>query len=204
MKYILVAGVIALILFSFTKKDPTIQTLRSPNSILAMGDSLTYGYNANPTESYPSVLSTMTGLNVINAGIPAETSKDGLQRLPKLLEDPSIKLMILFFGGNDMLQQISMDVLKKNLKTMIQMAKEKEIDVLLISVPNFTLFGPSSQSLYEEISNEENVLLLNGLLEDILFNPALKSDTIHPNGLGYRQMAEKIYEKLEENGWIKK
>ena len=204
MKYILVAGVIALILFSFTKKDLTIQTLRSPNSILAMGDSLTYGYNANPTESYPSVLSTMTGLNVINAGIPAETSKDGLQRLPKLLEDPSIKLMILFFGGNDMLQQISMDVLKKNLKTMIQMAKEKEIDVLLISVPNFTLFGPSSQSLYEEISNEENVLLLNGLLEDILFNPALKSDTIHPNGLGYRQMAEKIYENLEENGWINK
>jgi len=202
MKYILVALAIALILFSFTKKDSTIQTLHTQNSILALGDSLTYGYNAKPTESYPAVLSTMTGLNVINEGIPAETSQEGLKRLPQLLKDPSLKLMILCFGGNDMMQQISMDVLKNNLKTMIQMAKEKGIDVLLISVPNFTLFGLSPLPLYEEVANEENIPLISGLLANILSDPSLKSDQIHPNALGYRQMAEAIYENLKENGWI--
>ncbi len=204
MKYILIALAITLILFSFTKKDSTIQTLHPRDSILAFGDSLTYGYNAKPTESYPAILSTMTGLNVINEGIPAETSQGGLKRLPQLLKDPSIKLMILCIGGNDMMQQISMDVLKNNLKTMIQMAKEKGIDVLLISVPNFTLFGLSPLSLYEEIANEENVPLISGLLADILSNPSLKSDQIHPNALGYRQMAENIYENLKENAWINK
>ena len=204
MKYVLISVAIALIVFTFTKKDPTIQTLHPQNSILAFGDSLTYGYNAKPTESYPAVLSTMTGLNVINEGIPAETSQEGLKRLPQLLKDPSLKLMILCFGGNDMMQQISMDVLKNNLKTMIQMGKEKGIDVLLISVPNFTLFGLSPLSLYEEVANEENVPLISGLLADILSDPTLKSDQIHPNALGYRQMAENIYENLKENAWINK
>ena len=204
MKYILVAVAMSLILFTFTKKDPDIQTLHPRNSILAFGDSLTYGYNAKPAESYPAVLSKSTGLKVTNAGIPAETSQDGLKRLPQLLEDPSIKLMILCFGGNDMMQQISMDVLKNNLKLMIQMAKTKGIDVLLISVPNFTLFGLSPLSLYDEVANEENVPLISGLLSKILSDPSLKSDQIHPNALGYKQMAEEIYESLKENGWIDK
>ncbi len=202
MKYILVAVAIALILFSFKKKDPDIQTLHPQNAILAFGDSLTYGYNAKPSESYPAVLSSMTGLNIINAGIPAETSQDALRRLAKHLDDPSIKLMILCIGGNDMMQGVSMDILKNNLKTMIQRAKEKGMDVLLISVPNLTLFGLSPLPLYEEVANEENAPLISGLLADILSDPSLKSDQIHPNALGYRQIAEAVYENLKENGWI--
>ena len=202
MKYILVAVAMALILFSLTKKDPNIQTLHPQNTILAFGDSLTYGYNAKPDESYPAILSTMTGLNVINAGIPAETSQEGLRRLPKLLDDTSIKLMILCFGGNDMMQQVSVDVLKNNLKTMIQMAKSKGIDVLLISIPNLTLFGLAPLSVYDEVANEENIPLISGLLSKILSDPSLKSDQIHPNALGYRQIAENIYENLKENDWV--
>jgi len=204
MKYILITLVIGLILFTFLKKDFDIQTLHPQNSILAFGDSLTYGYNAKPTESYPAVLSAMTGLNIINAGIPAETSQEGLRRLAKHLEDSSIKLMILCFGGNDIMQQVPMTILKNNIKTMIHMAKEKDIDVLLISVPNLTLFGLSPLPLYEEIADEENILLISGLLSDVLSNPSLKSDQIHPNALGYKQIAEEIVEKLKENSWINK
>lgn len=202
MKYILIVLASVLILFTLQKKDTTIQTLNNQDSILAFGDSLTYGYNAKPSESYPTVLSTLTGLHVTNAGIPAETSGEGLNRLAKQLEDPSIKLMILCFGGNDMMQHISMNVLKNNLKTMIQMAKAKNIDVLLISIPNLTLFGLSPLSLYEEVADEENIPLISGLLANILSDPSLKSDHVHPNALGYKQMAEKIYINLKENGWV--
>jgi lysophospholipase L1-like esterase len=144
----------------------------------------------------------MTGLRVINAGINGETSKEGLVRLPKLLEDPSIKLMILFFGGNDIMQRRSREELKQNLKTMIQLAKQKHIDVLLISVPNIGLFGLSPLSLYKEVAEEENIPLLSGMLADILSQPSLKNDQIHPNGSGYKKMAERIYETLKEHGWI--
>ena len=68
-----------------------------------------------------------------------------------------------------------MQSLKQNLKTMIQMAKEKKIEVLLISVPNISLFGLSPLELYEEVADEEEVPLVNGVLADILGNSTLKS-----------------------------
>ncbi len=202
MKYILITVTLILIFFTLTKKKTDIQALATQDTILAFGDSLTYGYGTTLTKSYPSLLSSLTGLKVINAGVNGETSQEGVARLPRLLEDPSIKLMILCFGGNDILQKRSMSSLKKNLKTMIQMAKEKNIQVLLISVPNISLFGLSALALYEEVSDEEKVPLISGILANILGNPTLKSDQIHPNALGYKIMAEKIYESLKENGWL--
>ena len=202
MKYIFGTIAILLILFTFSPKESNIQALKTQDSILAFGDSLTYGYNAQPNESYPFILSHLSGHKVINAGIPAESSHDGLRRLSKVLEDDSIKLMILFFGGNDIMQGLSMERLKSNLKTMIQMAKEKNIEVLLISVPNLSLFGLSPLDLYEEVAEEENIPLLSGMLADILSNPSLKSDQVHPNALGYKIMGEKIYKKLLEESLI--
>jgi lysophospholipase L1-like esterase len=177
-------------------------TLTSTDTILAFGDSLTYGFGASTKESYPERLSLLSEYKVINAGINGDTSSEGLRRLPQLLEDRSVKLMILCFGGNDIIQKKSMSGLKQNLKTMIQMAKAKNIEVLLISVPNITLFGLSPLGLYEEVAKEENVPLLSGILADILSQPSLKNDQIHPNALGYKEMADRIYESLKENHWI--
>jgi lysophospholipase L1-like esterase len=203
MKYIIVAVFVVLILLTLPNKSTKMNTLLPHNTILALGDSLTYGHGANHNESYPALLASLSGHKVINAGLNGETSDEGLQRLPKLLEDKSIKLMILCFGGNDILRKKSMASLKQNLKTMIQLAKAKNIDVLLISVPDISLFGLSSLELYEEVAEEEEVPLVSGILAEILGNPTLKSDQIHPNTLGYKLMADKIYESLRENGWVK-
>ena len=171
--------------------------LTNNDTILAMGDSLTYGFGVSPHESYPSLLSLLTGIKVINAGINGETSSEGLQRLPSVFHDSSIKFMILCFGGNDIMQRLPMKQLKANLKNMIHLAKEKNIAVLLVSVPNISLFGLSPLNLYEEVADEESIPLLSGMLANILENPSLKSDQIHPNALGYKQMAERIYKKLQ-------
>ena len=97
------------------------------------------------------------------------------------------------------MQRRSMEDLKQNLKTMIHMAKQKHIDVLLISVPNIGLFGLSPLPLYEEVAEEENIPLLSGMLADILSQPSLKTDQIHPNASGYKKMAERIYKKIKEH-----
>ncbi|PHS34424.1 MAG: arylesterase [Sulfurovum sp.] len=168
------------------------------DTILAFGDSITYGYGVHTSQSYPSVLASLLNRKVINAGVNGDTSEDGLSRLPNLLQDTSIKLILLCFGGNDILQQKSLSSLKANLKTMIQIAKEQNIHILLISVPNFSAFGLSPLALYKDIAREENIPLLNDTLTDILSNPNYKIDQIHPNASGYKIMSEKIYEKLEE------
>jgi len=203
MKYFIMTTSIFIILLTFIQKGTCIKLLTSQDTILAFGDSLTYGYNAKPNESYPVVLSHLSGLKVINAGISGERSDEALLRLPHLLENTHIKLMLLCLGANDILQGKPLADIKTNLKHMIKMAKAKDIDVLLISVPNLTLFGLSPLGLYEEVAEEENVPLLSGMLADILEKPSLKSDQIHPNALGYKIMGEKIYEKLQEEGWLK-
>ncbi len=202
MKTILIAIAILLAVLSLNTKETAAMKLTKNDTILAFGDSLTYGYGANDSQSYPVLLSRLSGLKVINAGVNGDTSEDGLRRLPARLEDPSVKLMILCFGGNDILQKRSMAQLKKNLASMIQMAKAKQIDVLLVSVPNITLFGLSALDLYEEAAEEENVPLLSGLLSDILSQSSLKNDQIHPNAKGYKVMAEKIYETLKSHHWL--
>jgi len=201
MKYIIMVILVILALLTLTKKETNRMNLTKNDTILAFGDSLTYGFGANPSESYPVLLSKMTGCKVINAGINGNTSAEGLQRLSPYLEDSSVKLMILFFGGNDIMQRRSMEDLRQNLKTMIQMAKQKHIDVLLVSVPNIGLFGLSPLKLYEEVAEEENIPLLSGMLAEILSQPSLKNDQIHPNASGYKKMAERIYEMMKEQGW---
>ena len=203
MKYLLSAVAIILILFSLNSKEMPMQTLDQNDSILAFGDSLTYGYNAKANESYPAVLSRLLGYTVINEGVLGDTSHEGLRRIAPLLEERNIKLMILLLGGNDIMQGLSMEDLKSNLKTMIQMAKKKQINVLLISVPKLSIFGLSPLELYEEVAEEEDVPLLSGMMSNILKQPSLKSDQIHPNAKGYTMMAKMIYEKLKEEGWLK-
>jgi len=203
MKYLLSAVAIILILFSLNSKEMPMQTLDQNDSILAFGDSLTYGYNAKANESYPAVLSRLLGYTVINEGVLGDTSHEGLRRIAPLLEERNIKLMILLLGGNDIMQGLSMEDLKSNLKTMIQMAKKKQINVLLISMPKLSIFGLSPLELYEEVAEEEDVPLLSGMMSNILEQPLLKSDQIHPNAKGYTMMAKMIYEKLKEEGWLK-
>ena len=202
MKYLITGILLILILLNFNTKERTSMRLTPNDSILAFGDSLTYGFGANPGEDYPSLLSEMSGLKVINAGVNGDTSSEGLRRLAPLLQEPSVKLMILFFGGNDILQREPMPRLKANLKRMIALAKAKEIDVLLVAVPDIGIFGLSPLDLYEEVAEEEKTPLLSGMLSDILSDPSLKSDQIHPNAKGYRVMAERIFESLKQYGWL--
>ena len=202
MKYVISAILLLLLFTFFSGKEETMEKLTKKDSILAMGDSLTYGFGASPAESYPAVLQRLSGVRVINAGRNGDTSEEGLKRLPALLNDPTVKVMLLCFGGNDILQKKPLAQLKSNLKTMISMAKEKGIEILLISVPNLSLFGLSPLGLYEEVAEEEEVPLVSGVLSKILGDPSLKSDQIHPNAKGYSVMAEKIFEAMKQYGWL--
>ena len=87
--------------------------LDSPGTtIVAFGDSITYGVGASQAAAYPSALSRRLGVEVINAGVPGETSAEGLARLPEVLElDPW--LVIIEFGGNDLLQRRPLEVRPK-------------------------------------------------------------------------------------------
>jgi len=182
--------------------QPPLPQLGPDATILAFGDSLTYGTGVEAAQSYPAVLSRLTGLDVINAGVPGEVTPEGLQRLPEVLQEVEPQLLILCHGGNDMLRKRDLKVAADNLRRMVRLAQQQGISVLLIAVPQPGLLLSPPQ-FYEQVAGEMNVPIETGVLSDILSERSLKSDTIHPNAKGYRLMAEAVFNLMREAGAIR-
>jgi lysophospholipase L1-like esterase len=180
------------------------ETARTPklgtdDVILAFGDSLTRGTGAADPESYPSVLARLSGREVINAGEPGEISEHGLKRLPDLLDEYQPALLVLCHGGNDFLRRLDTGATADNVRRMVELARSRGIDVLLIGVPQFGLFL-NSAPFYEEIAEEAGILYLEDTLPDIIGDAALKADSVHPNAAGYLKLAEAIDHALRDAG----
>lgn len=185
-----------LTLSGCSSKPETLSPLPYDATILAFGDSLTAGTGANPDASYPAQLESLTGRRVINAGRPGEVSRDGAQRLPALLDEHEPDLLILVHGGNDFLRRVDIAETRGNLATMIETARERGVEVLLVAVPAPTLLRLRSEVIYGELATEFRLPVENDALAHILSRNALKADPIHPNADGYRYLAERIHRLL--------
>lgn len=182
-------------------KPPTLPPLPADAVVLAFGDSLTFGTGAGEAESYPAVLATLIGRKVVNAGVPGEVSATGAARLPELLEREKPALLILCHGGNDILRKQDQGQLAENLRTMIRTARGQGVAVVLLAVPAFGL-GLDPLPLYGAVAREFGLPLEEKALTKILGKSALKSDYIHPNAAGYRQLAEKVAALLKKSGAV--
>lgn len=188
--------IILCIVLQSCSNDVELKTFDENAIILAFGDSLTYGTGAKRSRSYPAYLQKIIKREVINAGIPGELSKTGLKRLPSLLKKHQPALVILCHGANDILHKKDLNKAKDNLQKMITQIKESGSQVLLLSVPSFGLFL-SPAPFYDQLASENNIPVLNDMLSEILLQPKLKTDYVHPNAKGYRTMAQKIAEFLK-------
>ncbi|HKI59890.1 MAG TPA: GDSL-type esterase/lipase family protein [Mariprofundaceae bacterium] len=193
--YLSIISVLALL--AGCSSQPELPRLSPDATILAFGDSLTYGSGVKRDESYPAVLARLTGLEVINAGVPGEVMRAGLARLPEVLGEVQPQLLILCHGGNDMLRKQGMDTMRNNLKAMIRLAQQQRISVLLLAVPKPGVFL-SPPELYEQVAEEMNLPIEREVLADILGDRSLKSDTIHPNSRGYAVMARSIFQLMKD------
>jgi len=182
--------------------DPvSLPPLADDAVILTFGDSLTRGYGAGEAESYPAILEQLSGRKVINAGVSGELSEQGLNRLPALLDQHKPDLLILCHGGNDILRKQDINQMGANIRAMIQLARDRNIPVVLLGVPQPGLFL-SSAKIYREIAEATGVIFIEDLIPDVLGDRALKSDTVHPNGNGYRKIAEEIFNLLMNTGAV--
>lgn len=186
---------VTAIIFSYLllscSEEPQLPGLSAESTILAFGNSLTYGTGAKPSESYPSALEELTGYKVINAGVPGELSDQGLKRFPETLARHRPDLVILCHGGNDILRKKNLAETASNINRMIAIARKQDIPVMLIGIPEPGIFLKTAD-FYDGIAANTGVFYLENIVTDILSDKSLKSDPVHPNKLGYRKMAEQI------------
>lgn len=179
------------------------QQIAKGSLVIALGDSLTYGYGATPDTAYPHILSQLSGWNVKNEGINGNTTADILQRLDGIIAQKP-KLVLLGIGGNDVLRRVPSKTTEDNLNQIISRLKQANIPVILIAEPHLSmsaLVGKASDNpIYEPIAKSQQILLFADEWSRILSDKSLKSDEIHANSQGYRQFAENLYQFLQKNG----
>lgn len=166
-----------------------VPNLDSPGTtIVCLGDSITAGVGAGGP-GYPERLAELLGVPVLNHGVPGDTAARGLARLDAALaENPW--LVIVELGGNDVLRRIPRDNTERALRQVVERVLAAGAVPLLIELDGPLLGGVSG--IFDRLEDDYGVPVLDDVLGDILFDPKLKSDGIHPNAEGYRVLAEEV------------
>ncbi|MFO7990377.1 MAG: GDSL-type esterase/lipase family protein [Thermodesulfobacteriota bacterium] len=165
------------------------------DTIVCFGDSLTYGTGAAKGMDYPSQLSKLIGVEVINAGVPGDTTAKALNRINEIINmNPRIVLITL--GGNDLKNKMNKETVFKNFEQIIHIIQKNGALVILggIDVP---VWGRGFGRAYVELSEKTGSVLIQNIFKDIMGNSNLMSDLIHPNSQGYTIMANHFYEALK-------
>ena len=202
---ILAAACAAVLLAACGRPSPTMAEVPAEASVLALGDSITFGTGAPREASYPAVLAQLTGWDVVNAGVPGDTSAGALARLPDLLRQHTPRLVLVSIGGNDFLRRVPPAQTRANIRAISEQAAAAGAQVVLVGVPEASALAAASRSLadhpmYEELATELKVGLHAGGWSHVLGDPALKSDPIHGNARGYEVFARGLAERLQELG----
>ncbi|HZF07940.1 MAG TPA: GDSL-type esterase/lipase family protein [Thermoanaerobaculia bacterium] len=169
--------------------------LDSPgHTIVCLGDSITAGVGAAPEESYPARLAERLGRPVVNAGVSGDTAADGLSRVPDVLaQDPWLGDRRA--GGQRSLAPGADRGDRDPLRAVVERLLAAKVVPVLVEVRG--PFGHRYRDLFARLHHDYKAPLVDGVLGDILTDPSLKSDEVHPNAAGYRKLAEGVAEKIE-------
>lgn len=180
--------------------QPALQALDSQATILAFGDSLTYGTGVSQSKSYPAALAKLSGRKVINEGLPGELSAAGVKRLGYLLAHYSPDLVIICHGGNDILKREDLAQTRENLMEMVRIAQQHQVQVVLVGVPNISLFSSKAAGFYQEVAEAFEIPIESNIVGKLMLKSKYKSDNVHFNEKGYQLMADAIFDLLKKTG----
>jgi lysophospholipase L1-like esterase len=201
----LLGALLAAPLAACGRKAPRAATVAAGSTVLALGDSLTFGSGAPAASAYPARLAELTDWKVVNGGVPGDVSAQARARLPQLLAEHRPKLVLLSIGGNDFLRRVPEDDTRRNIVAMLDEAAAAGAQVVLIAVPRPALVAALMRSLedhplYESVAGERDLPLFASGWSTVLSAPELKADQIHANAAGYERFAIDLHAFLREAG----
>lgn len=200
-----VIGLLACLLVAGTGAARAQQA--RPVAIVALGDSLTAGYQLPPGDAFPVKLQAALkarGLDVTveNAGVSGDTSTGGLERLDWAVGD-GVDAVILELGANDALRGIDPAVTRRNIDEILARLKARGIAVLLtgmLAPPNMgPQFAAAFNPIFTELAAKHGVLFDPFFLEGVAAVRDLNlADGMHPNARGVDAIVARILPKVEE------
>lgn len=184
--------VISLLFANFAYSDQT-ETTQNPSSdyrLLVLGDSLSAAYGLSAEQGWVHLLAqnwqqNQSPIKVINAAISGDTTDGGLARLPRLITLHKPTHLYIELGGNNALQGHNPRKIKQNLNAMVELAKSKDIEVIIQEMQIPTNYGArytkAFNDIFHDVAKEQEIPLIPFFLQQIALEPQLmQNDGIHP------------------------
>ena len=181
------------------------QAASGASTLLFLGDSLTEGYGVPKEKSYPSLVASelkKKGLKIklLNGSVSGSTTASGLSRLRWFLKaKPSI--LILALGANDGLRGVKLSDSEKNLRGIIQLARDNKVKVVLAGMLLPMNYGEkyrtNFEKMYKKLEVEFSLVKIPFLLDGVGGEAKLnQEDGIHPNEAGHEKIAQTVLKTL--------
>jgi acyl-CoA thioesterase I len=162
---------------------------------IAYGDSLTSGEGASDGHSYPALLSQRIGVDILNRGIPGNTTEGGLNGIDDVTRlNP--KVVLLCLGGNDGLQAVPAQQMFGNLRLIIDRLHQAGAFVVLIGVRSASLLD-KNEAGFKALAKDMKLLYVPNILSGLIGDPSLMADQVHPNDQGYAVIAARLESALQ-------
>lgn len=177
-----------------------------PVRIVALGDSLTAGFQLPANAAFPVKLEKALrakgyDVEVANAGVSGDTAAGGLARLDWAVPDGT-DAVVLELGANDMLRGIDPKRTREALSEIVRRLKARGIEVLIAGMLASPNLGPeysaAFNSIYPDLAQRYGALLYPFFLEGVALDPALNlADRLHPNARGVDRIVAGILPSVE-------
>jgi acyl-CoA thioesterase I len=185
---------------------PAAHAQSNPIRLVALGDSLSAGYNLPQEAAFPVALERALKakgykVEVVNAGVSGDTSSGGLDRLDWSVPDGTDGV-ILELGANDMLRGLDPAGTRKNVEAIVERLKSRNIPVMLAGMYASRNLGPEYvqkfDSIYPDIAKKHDLVLYPFFLDGVAGDRSLNlPDGMHPTAKGVEIIVERILPSVE-------
>jgi len=148
------------------------------------------------------VLSKTMKRTVVNKGLPGELSERALNRLPSVLEQCNPELMVLGYGAMDLWKKSDRMKLKSNLGSMIDLARERNVQVVMLAMPDLNRLSNKPDPIFAEVAREKKVPIEAEIIRSVLSDFSTKNFRYMVNDKGLEKIAEAIRALCVKSGGL--
>jgi acyl-CoA thioesterase-1 len=173
---------------------------------VALGDSLTAGYNLPAEAAFPAALERALrakgyAVEIVNAGVSGDTASAGLDRLDWSVADGTDGV-IVELGANDMLRGLDPAIPREAIESIVGRLKARGIPVMLAGMYASRNLGQAYverfDGLYTEIAKKHGLVLYPFFLDGIAGDRSLNlPDGLHPTAKGVEVIVARILPTVE-------
>ncbi len=199
-----------------------LAAISKDDRIICIGDSITYGYEVDGSQTWIGRLRREREINLLNVGMNGDTTEGMVTRFKEHVVDLNPKAVLIMGGGNDIIGGTTLDYVTNNVVVMTQMALDKGIVPMIGIAPEpspkdvpeeWKTFLPYDM-IREQLATYKEWLITfakANLLPYVDFDSGMKNklhsgygryffDGIHPNPAGHKIMASIAAEFFEKIG----